>query len=141
MARVLAALVAAACLMLCGCVPTARPAPTAEQLVGTWVHGDTVLVLDADYAFTLTDAPLYTDFLQRPWTDGSTTTRDKQGTWGLESDAVRLGNEKLFFDYEGSEIVLLWGLELGSGDPRCFELVHEGSARAPRGPEQCFLRA
>jgi hypothetical protein len=135
-----ATLAAAVCLMLGGCVPTARPAPTAEQFFGTWVHGDTVLVLKEDQTFTLTDAPLYTGVLQEPWTDGTTITRDKQGSWALELDAVRLGNEKLFFDYESSEIVLSWGLELGSDDPRCFELARENSTRTPRGPEQCFLR-
>jgi hypothetical protein len=119
--------------------------PTKAELVGTWVHGDTVLVLLEDGTFTLTDAPDYTLFtVSESWRESAGETRDGFGEWSVEPDAVRLDNqagseyygEKLFF---GSEGVLLFGLDMGSDLPRCFELVRKDSDLLPKGPEDCFL--
>jgi hypothetical protein len=126
---------------LAGC---AVQPPTEAEMVGTWVHGDTVLVLSEDGTFTLTDAPDYTLFTETdPWWESDGATRDGYGDWSLEADAVRLDNEvgsgygeKLFY---GSEGVLVFGLEMGSSLPRCYELVREDSDLIPKGPEDCFL--
>lgn len=133
--------VLAVAALLAGC--SAEP-PTRDELVGTWVHGDTRLTLSDDGTFTLTDAPDYTLFTSDvTWrtTDGS--TRDASGDWSIEPDAVRLsdavlGNgEKLFFGESGE---LLFGLEMGSSLPRCFELVRADSGVTPRGPQDCTMR-
>jgi hypothetical protein len=128
-------------LALTGC---AVEPPSESELVGTWVHGDTVLEFAADGTFTLTDAPDYTLFAaSESWRDSEGATRDGFGDWSLETDAVRLNNrvdpgygEKLFY---GSEGVLYFGLDMGSGSPRCFELVKDESDLVPRGPDDCFL--
>jgi hypothetical protein len=67
--------------------------PTEAELVGTWVHGDTVLALLEDGTFTLTDAPDYTLFtVSESWRDSAGETRDAFGEWSVEPDAVRLDN-------------------------------------------------
>ncbi len=138
------ALVAALAALLSGCAASA-PEPVASDLEGTWVHGGTTLVLASDGTFTLSNAPRYTLFTDTEgWRDGDTSTRDGFGDWSLEPDAVRLDNvqgekfhgEKLFL---GLPDRLYFGLDMGSTNPRCFELVREGSEAEPRDPEDCWL--
>lgn len=128
-------------LTLTGCTVVR---PTESELVGTWVHGDTVLEFADDGTFTLTDAPAYTLFtVSESWRESDGATRDGLGEWSLEPDAVRLMNradsgygEKLFYGPEG---VLFFGLDMGSDSPRCFELVREESDLIPKGPDDCLL--
>jgi hypothetical protein len=118
--------------------------PTEAELVGTWIHGDTVLVFAEDGTFTLSDAPDYTLFtVSESWRESEGATRDGFGEWSLEPDAVRLMNradsgygEKLFYGQEG---VLYFGLDMGSASPRCFELVRDESELIPKGPDDCLL--
>ena len=130
--------------LLAACAPFSRPEPTVDDLVGTWANGDTVLILEADMSFTLTGAPAYTAIGEGDtWPEGPSPTREDRGGWGLPAGlgSVSLGGDKLFIEYRGSEVVLMWGLDLGSGDPRCYELIREGSTLAPRGPEDCSIRS
>ena len=136
------AILCVACSTLAACVPVAHPTRTRDTLDGTWVNGETVLVLNADATFTLVGAPVYTAVGEgEKWPNGADPTRDESGDWGVEPDAVRLIGEKLYFNHSGSELVLEWGLDLGSDDPRCYQLVREASSLIPLGPEDCHIRA
>ena len=138
---VLSLQVAVLSALLVGCFPTARPAPTGEDVVGTWANGDTQLVIAANGTFTLTNAPFYAQVGKGDkWGEGPSPVWDDSGPWGLESDSVRINGQKLFYDYVDSELILEFGLDLGSADPRCFRLVREGSGLDALGPEDCFIR-
>lgn len=138
----LIAVVGALCGTLTACAPLNQSPPTEEELVGRWTNGDTVLVLDADMNYTLVGAPAYTAVGEgQNWPQGVGVTRDLTGAWSVEDDAVRLLGEKLFFDYSGSELMLEWGLDLGSEDPRCYQLVREASTLTPLGPGDCHIGA
>jgi hypothetical protein len=54
----LAILVAAGCLSLAACAPTAPiPTPSAQQIVGTWKHGSAEIEFDPDGTFLASDIP------------------------------------------------------------------------------------
>jgi hypothetical protein len=128
--------------LLIGCTTVERPEPTVEDLAGRWVNGETVLILNADSSFSLTGAPAYTAVGETSaWKNNDLPSREKSGEWTIALNFVSLRGEVLSINYVGSEIVLLWGLDLGSDSPRCYELVREESSLVPRGPETCFLRA
>ena len=128
--------------VLAGCSPVERTAPTTEDLVGVWVNGDTQLVLAEDGTFTLSDAPASTQVgLGDQWRDGASPVWGETGEWNLESDAVRIRGPKLYYEYRDSELILEFGLDLGSDNPRCFQLVREGSSLEALGPEECSIRA
>jgi hypothetical protein len=127
--------------MLTACTQSAHASPSAGDLVGTWVHGTTALTLNADMSYELVRAPGYTAVGEGSrWRDGESPRRDETGQWTLTDTEVWLENDKLYLDYRGSELIVEWGLEFASDDPRCFQLVREGSSLDPLGPEQCYIR-
>ena len=120
-------------LVLAGCVSAAPVQPSTATFVGTYRHGDTTLVLGKDGTFTLSDAPSYTGFT------------DTDGVWDLSPDRVNLTSyesqsiESVFFDAADGR-VLYFGLDLGTDNPRCFQLARKGSGISPLGRDQCELR-
>ena len=129
-------------LSLSACASIQPSPPTMQDVSGTWRNGDTVLVLNADGTYTLADAPAYTAVGEgNRWANGADPTRDETGSWSVEPDAVRLAGDKLYFEYSGSELLIEWGLDLGSDDPRCYQLVRQASSLVPLGPEDCHIRA
>lgn len=147
----LAAVLAVATIGLAGCVP-APVERNAADFVGTWLNGDTTLILSADGTFTLTDAPEYTLFTSdASWRDDDGTTRDGCGEWNVTELSLRLDNtcdggyagEQLFYEEQlltARTDVIYFGLDLGSEYPMCFELVREGSDREADGPSDCGIR-
>ncbi|MDR6637089.1 hypothetical protein [Paenarthrobacter nitroguajacolicus] len=56
------------------------PRPTATELAGVWVNGETRLTLMSDRTFTLKNAPTYTDpFGDQNWRTESPDTYDLAG--------------------------------------------------------------
>jgi len=134
------ALAATLCLLLTSCV--FGPRPTAEDVVGTWVHGDTRLTIEADGSFALTDAPLYTEStIGDDWRRASGATWSETGEWTFDDIGIFLSERQLVISREGSELVLSFLVDSENDNPRCFELVREGSTLDPREPEHCFSDA
>jgi hypothetical protein len=136
-------LVAVASLIACvlaGCVPLQTSPADESEFVGTWTNGTTTLELKADQTFTLTDAPEYTLFTWEGDWRSSTALRDASGTWSAGTDSIHIQN----VDEGAGEKLEVWGpglIGFGVGDlddPRCFELVRDGSLITPRGPDECY---
>lgn len=132
------ALVAA--LVLAGCFSYHGPRPVADDFVGTWVHGDTQLVLDDDGSFALTAAPSYLrELTGEGWLQPAGPPWDDSGDWRLDEEVLEVGHQSVFVAYKGSELVLHYALATGTDNPHCFELVREGSSLEPRSPDACYL--
>lgn len=114
--------------------------PTFSELTGVWGNGETRLTLKNDDTFTLEDAPTYTDlFRDEDWQSWTSETYDSAGEWKIVPDTVWLQGRKVYIVESSGESVLEFGIDLGGGDPRCFQLVREGSDIVPKGPENCFV--
>lgn len=137
------ALLLAAALSACSFNPWAKP--TFTDIAGVWVNGETRLTLKDDSTFTLVNAPIYTDpSRDQEWRSGTSETYDWIGEWTLETFGVSLNsadhhNSTLSFSRHSGEWVLFFGIDPGSGDPRCSELVREGSDRVPERPKECVI--
>ena len=134
--------IAAAALLLLtvsGCLEYHGPPPTDTQLVGSWVHGETRLKLEADHTFTLENAPSYVrDIFGQGWLNEPEDSWDDAGEWRTDELGLHIGESVLSVDFVGSEATLGFALAVDSDDLRCFELVRQGSSLEPRGPENCF---
>lgn len=137
-----AAAVVTAVLCLPACSISPNPAPTSEDLIGAWVNGKTLLVVHSDGTFDLENAPAYGRVGQtEQWRDrAADLTWNETGEWNIEFDAIRISGQKFYYQYIASELTLEIGLDMGSDDPRCFELVRKDSSLTARGPEDCFIR-
>jgi hypothetical protein len=137
-----AIVVGVACTMLVACYPTHRALPKADELVDTWVNGDTRLVLSSDRTFTLTDAPAYVHGGEGVnWQTGTRPTWNDAGDWKLEGPHLRIRALQLDLDFVGSELVLEFPINLGSDDPRCLQLVRAESSLKPLLPQDCHIPA
>jgi hypothetical protein len=132
-----------------GCTGLFAVYPNAEEpadLPGTWVHGSGQLVLEANGTFEMTDMP-------KRITDGhsrgskSTDTVSCAGTWTLskETQSIYLlataggcRGGQLLAAARGGEMTVAFGIDGGSDDPRCFELVRSGSDLEPRDTDECL---
>ena len=138
-----AGLLVVAALSACSFNPFAKP--TVTELTGAWINGATRLNLMDDGTFTLENAPIYTDPSgDQNWQSGIPETYDWTGKWNIESYGLVLsptsGNgSHLSFSQSAGEWVLDFAIDAGSGDPRCSELVRDGSDTVPREPKDCVI--
>jgi hypothetical protein len=127
-------------LLLASCFYYPGPLPNADELVGTWVNGETELALDADRTFVLSEAPGYTKRqMGRGWLEAPSPVWSDSGEWQLDEASLHLNQTQLFVDFNGSEVVLEFALAVDTDNPRCFELVREGSSLEPALPDTCYL--
>jgi hypothetical protein len=130
--------VVAVSTVLCGCIALPVPPPTQQEMVGTWVNGETSLELRADHSYALTNAPNYVkDVWAENWDDRSLWT--SEGDWGIEEFRLEIGSMDVFVVPNGEHLALRFPLAMGSDRPRCFELVREGSKDLARLPQNCYL--
>lgn len=135
-------------LGLSGCVDFFDSYPNAEEpadMAGTWTHGSATLVLEEDLTFVMTDMPdwvLEADSSR----SASTETISCSGTYDI-SEATQ--NASLLSSASGcsvgffatgrdDEMTIAFGIDNGSADPRCFELVRLDSELTPRGIDECW---
>jgi len=133
---------APACSTLLDTYPNAHK---RADLAGTWVHGPGELVLNADGTFEMTDMPKWV-------VDGdSSLSKSGQsvsctGTWTFQKETQNLDltgtgsscSSGLIATGRAGEITITFGIDDGSGDPRCYELVRAGSRLKPQGIDECL---
>src|SRR5688572_24462673 len=93
------------------------PAPTAAEIGGTWVNGETRLTLMQNKTFRLEKAPSYLDPLgDQDWKSGSSGSYNSSGTWDLSPGMLRLSGSKvtfpLYLGQSSSERMLEFGIDL-----------------------------
>lgn len=132
-------------LALAGCAGDSYPpAKVASDVVGTWIHGPGRLVLNSDSTFVMTNMPKYV-------VDGLSNERHGpvvscSGKWGilledqnmkLYPDSATCRSSGLFVTGRDSQRTIAFGLDTGSANPLCFELVRSHSKLTPRGVDEC----
>lgn len=144
----LAAFLASSGFVLAGCTGFFDSYPNADEpadLVGTWTHAAGRITLNEDGSFEMTDMPKWVA-LGDSSGSGSSETVSCTGTWTLSveiqnfwlsSEAADCGGGGFATGRQG-EMTIAFGIDSGSGDPRCYELVREDSNLTPRGYEDCL---
>ncbi|WP_247629279.1 hypothetical protein [Microbacterium croceum] len=133
---------------LTGCAGFFDVYPNAEEpadLVGTWEHGDGRLALHEDGTFEMTDMPEWVTTGDSSLSESDATVAcsgtwelsvETQNFWLVSADTGCGGGG--FATGRSGEMTIAFGIDSGSGDPRCWELVREGSELAPRGYDECL---
>lgn len=114
-------------------------------MTGTWTHGSATLVLEEDLTFVMTDRPewvLEADSSR----SASTETVSCSGTFDLFEETQHAPlfspasgcNAGFFVTGRDDEMTIAFGIDKGSADPRCFELVRLDSELSPRGIDECW---
>lgn len=135
---------------LTGCAGLFDRYPNAQgpaDLAGTWTHASSRLTLHGDGTFEMTDMPTWVTRgdTSAPVDPGTPATVSCTGTWDLQVDVQNFHLSSPTPDCGGGgfatgrqgEMTIAFGIDGGSGDPRCWELVRVGSDLEPRGREGC----
>lgn len=135
-------------LGLSGCGDFFDYYPNAEEpedMAGTWTHGSATLVLKEDLTFVMTDMP---DWVLEGDSSRSTSaeTVSCSGTFDLFeatqnaslSSSASGCSAGFFATGRDGEMTIAFGIDSGSGDPRCFELVRRDSELTPQGIDECW---
>ncbi|ONI65242.1 hypothetical protein ALI44B_00690 [Leifsonia sp. ALI-44-B] len=113
-------------------------------MAGTWTHESGRLTLNEDGTFEMTDMPRWVTLGDTSATGlGSVSCT---GTWSLNVEVQNFHLSSMEADCGGhgfatgrqDEMTIAFGINGGSGDPRCYELVRDGSDLTPRGVEDCI---
>lgn len=132
---------------LAGCAGLFDRYPNAEKpadMAGTWTHDEGRLTLNDDGTFEMTDVPKWVALGNSSATGSGTVSCT--GTWSLNVEVQNFYLSSIEADCDGhgfatgrqDEMTIAFGIDGGSGDPRCWELVRDGSTLIPRGTDECI---
>jgi hypothetical protein len=142
-----ALLLAPTAFIFSGCAGLFDSYPNAEKpadMVGTWTHEAGRLTLNEDGTFAMTDMPKWVTLGDSSATGSGTVSCT--GTWSLNVEVQNFYLSSMEADCGGhgfatgrqDEMTIAFGIDGGSGDPRCYELVRDGSTLTPRGFDDCI---
>jgi hypothetical protein len=133
--------------VLTGCAGLFDSYPNADtpaDMAGTWTHESGRLTLNEDGTFEMADMPKWVTLGDTSATGLGTVSCT--GTWSLNVEVQNFHLSSMEADCGGhgfatgrqDEMTIAFGINGGSGDPRCYELVRDGSELTPRGVEDCI---
>lgn len=111
------------------------------------MHGSARLVLAGDGTFVMTHMPKYV--VQADSGESRTPTLTCSGTWSFDQTVQNLTlsptkpssaecrGDELSVAGRNNERTIAFGIDSGSGNPLCFELLRPGSNLTAQGIDEC----